>query len=113
MGRSETPFVVITTGNGLMGTAEKGPAEMKETRKWRFFKQAKEESTNLRDAERDHHGQANPRFCLKALRLREGACGREAFPRFFSSSCCVCGMCICLCPRKTPRKAAASMHELL
>jgi hypothetical protein len=77
-----------------MGAAEKGPAEMKETRKWRFFKQVKEESANLRDAERDHYGQANPRLCLKALRLREGEWGREGFHRFFSSSGDVCGMSI-------------------
>ena len=87
-------FVVTATSNGLMGAAEKRPAEMKETREWRFFKQVKEESANLRDAERDHHGQASPRWRLNALRLREGECGREGFHRFFSGVSCVCGMSI-------------------
>ena len=66
-----------------MGAAEKGPAEMKETRKRRFFQQVKEESADLRDAERNHHGQVNPRWRLNALRLWEGECGREGFDSFF------------------------------
>jgi hypothetical protein len=39
-----------------MGAAEKGPAKMKETRKRRFFKQVKEQSANLRERKRNHHG---------------------------------------------------------
>ena len=67
-----------------MGAAEKGTAETEETRERRFFQQVKEESAYFGNAERDHHGQASPRFCLNALRLWEGKCGREGFHGFFS-----------------------------
>ena len=86
MGSGETTFVVTATSNGLMGAAEKGPAETEETREWRFFQQVKEESAYFGDAERNHHGQVNPRWRLNALRLWEGECGREGFHGFFSSS---------------------------
>jgi len=87
-------LVVTATSESLMGAAEKGPAQTEETREGRFFQQIKEESANLRDAERDHHGQANPRCRLNALRLWEGECGRQGFQRFFSSSAPASGISI-------------------
>jgi len=69
-----------------MGAAEKGPGETEATREGRCFKQIKEESAYFGNAERDHHGQASPRWRLNALRLWEGECDREGFHCFFSSS---------------------------
>jgi len=81
---SKTTLVVTATSESLMGATEKGPAQTEETREWRFFKQVKEESADFGDAERDHHGQVNPRCRLNALRLWEGECGRQGFHGFFS-----------------------------
>ena len=81
---SKTTLVVTATSDSLMGAAEKGPAETEETRERRFFQQIKEESAYFGNAERDHHGQASPRFCLNALRLWGGGVWQGGFPRFFS-----------------------------
>ena len=68
-----------------MGTAEKGPAETKDTRERRFFQQEKEESADFGNAEWDHHGHVSPLCRLNALRLTEG------FHGFFSGVCSVAG----------------------
>jgi hypothetical protein len=86
-----------------MGAAEKGPTEAEKDREGRFFKQVKEESTHFRDAERDHHGKANPRCCLKALSVLD--CDGEGFHVFFSSPSPLWGMNVCVFVRKTMRKA--------
>ena len=77
---------MIATSESLMDAAEKGPAETEATSEWRVFKQVKEEAAYFGNAERDHHGQANPRCCLNALKLWEGEDGRKGFQRFFCSS---------------------------
>jgi hypothetical protein len=96
---------VAATSDSLMGAAEKGPTETEEARERRFFKQVKEESAYFGNAERDHHGQANPRCRLKALSVLDAECGREGFHRFFSGDTSGFSMSIWLCTRKTIRKA--------
>jgi hypothetical protein len=83
---------MAATSNSLMGAAEKGPTEAEKDREGRLFKQVKEESPYFRNAERDHHGQTNPRCCLNALSVLE--CDGEGFHVFFSSPSLLPGMSV-------------------
>jgi hypothetical protein len=88
-----------------MGATEEGPTEAEKAREGRQFKQIKEESAYFGNAERDHHGQANPLWRLNAFSVFEGECGREGFHCFFSGDMRGSSLSVWLCVRKTTRNA--------